>query len=71
VHLAANIVAALSVCATAVLLRRQRRAAGWLLGVAWLLPMVVTLALGGRLRFGGLLLVLATLTVAVHWKYLR
>jgi hypothetical protein len=71
VSFGANLVAASSVCAAGILLRRQSRAAAWLLGVTWLLPILVALALGSRLRFGGFLLLLATLTVAVHWRYLR
>ena len=69
--LAVNLAASLAVGAAAVLAWRRRRASVVLVGLAWLLPIATSLLLGTGLRLGGYLLLLATLTLAVHWNQMR
>jgi hypothetical protein len=69
--LAVNLAASFAVGAAAVLAWRRRRASVVLVGLAWLLPIATSLLLGTGLRLGGYLLLLATLTLAVHWNQMR
>lgn len=66
-----NLAAALAVTAAGFAVRRRRRLGGYLVCLGWLLPNAASLALGGSLRLGGVLLALAIITVLANWGELR
>jgi hypothetical protein len=55
---------------TAILIWQRRRAGGYLLLAAALVPNILNLAYGQPLRMPGLLMMLAIISVVMNWTYL-
>ena len=66
-----NLAASLAVAAAGFAVRRRRRLGAYLVCLGWVLPNAASLALGGGLRLGGLLLALAIITVLANWQEFR